>query len=331
MENLNFGMVSQIPLDYMHLVCLSVMKRLLQFWQKGRQDVRIPSKNFEDLCKLMLSLKKNIPKEFCRKPRSLLEIDRFKATEFRQFLLYTGLVVLNDFLPDNMYNHFLLLSCAIRILTSPHLCIIMNTDAQRLLENFIIDYGEIYGYEYVTSNVHNLSHICNDVMNFGCLDNFSAFPAESFMFQIKQKICLKSGKPLQQLVKRLNEETIKSSKDDHFGNTISRKQKSTEIQMNSFILSNQQPDNCCLLKNGEYMLISEILEESSIIYIKGKIFKSLGNFFGDPIDSRMLGIHLGTLDNQIIVVNVGEVLSKIVCLPYRDNWIVIPVIHKNEK
>lgn len=271
-------MVTQIPVGYMHLVCLGVMKRLLQFWHKGRQDVRIPSRKFEDLCKLMISIKKYIPKEFCRKPRSLLDIDRFKATEFRQFLLYTGLVVLKDFLPNNMYSHFLLLSSGIRILVSPHLCIIMNADAQRLLEHFIIDYGEIYGYEYVTYNVHNLSHLCNDVKNFGCVDNFSAFPAESFMFQIKQKICLNSGKPLQQLVKRLSEETIKSTKHDHFGNTIIRKQKSTEVDMNNFVLSDQEPDNYCLLKNGEYMVISEVFEENSIICIKGKIFKSLGFF-----------------------------------------------------
>jgi len=31
-EDLNIGMITQIPLDYMHLVLLGVMKKLLQFW-----------------------------------------------------------------------------------------------------------------------------------------------------------------------------------------------------------------------------------------------------------------------------------------------------------
>ncbi|CAH0549748.1 unnamed protein product [Brassicogethes aeneus] len=39
LEKLDIDMVSQIPLDYMHLVCLGIMKRLLQFWHKGKQDM----------------------------------------------------------------------------------------------------------------------------------------------------------------------------------------------------------------------------------------------------------------------------------------------------
>lgn len=35
LESLEFGMVSQIPVEYIPLVCLVVMKRLLQFWYKG--------------------------------------------------------------------------------------------------------------------------------------------------------------------------------------------------------------------------------------------------------------------------------------------------------
>lgn len=330
LEKLDFGMVSQVPLDYMHLVCLGVMKRLLQFWHKGKQDVRIPSRKFEDICELLLSFKKYIPKEFCRKPRSLIDIDRFKATEFRQFLLYTGLVVLKDLLSDDMYEHFLLLSCAIRILTTPNLCIVMNTDAQRLLKDFIIDYGEIYGYEYVTHNVHNLSHLCSDVLKFGCLDNFSAFPAESFMFHIKQKICLHSGKPLQQLVKRINEETIKSTNPNCFNNIIIKKQNSVEIQMKTFVLSNQEPDNCCLIKSGDYMIISEICQKSTNVFVKGQIFKSVGNIFAEPMDSRMLGIHLCTINNSLVVADINDVICKVICLPYKDNFVVLPLIHTNE-
>ena len=47
---------------------------------------------------------------------ALLELDQLKVTEFQQFLLYTGLVVLREVLSKPQYEHFLTLSIAVRIL-----------------------------------------------------------------------------------------------------------------------------------------------------------------------------------------------------------------------
>lgn len=44
LENLNIDMVLQFPLDYMHLICLGVMKKVLTFWIRGTLDVRIKKK-----------------------------------------------------------------------------------------------------------------------------------------------------------------------------------------------------------------------------------------------------------------------------------------------
>jgi len=64
----------------------------------------------------MIELRAHIPSEFSRQPRPLLELDYWKATEFRQFLLYTGPIVLLNVLSKDMYTHFLSLSVAMSIL-----------------------------------------------------------------------------------------------------------------------------------------------------------------------------------------------------------------------
>lgn len=89
LEKLGIGMITPIPLDYMHLVCLGIVKRLLQLWIRGRGNIRLSSENVKSVSLHLIKIKSCIPVEFARKPRQLDDIDKWKATEFRQFLLYT--------------------------------------------------------------------------------------------------------------------------------------------------------------------------------------------------------------------------------------------------
>jgi hypothetical protein len=43
--------------------------------------------------KTFVEFKKLIPNDFARGPRPFAEVCRYKATEFRQFLLYTGPII----------------------------------------------------------------------------------------------------------------------------------------------------------------------------------------------------------------------------------------------
>ena len=89
-----------------------------------------------------------MPREFARRPRTLKEINRWKATEFQQFLLYLGPVVLSDKLPQHLYCNFLLLSVAICILVSSTLCVSSMLDfASELLKIFVKNVSQIYGKE----------------------------------------------------------------------------------------------------------------------------------------------------------------------------------------
>ena len=103
LRRLSLGMISQFGLDYMHLICLGVMKRLLvQCWLKGPLHCRIGCGMKNQISGALTSLRSCIPREFARKPRSLDDVYMWKAIEFRLFLLYTGPVTTrNEATPGN--------------------------------------------------------------------------------------------------------------------------------------------------------------------------------------------------------------------------------------
>ncbi|CAN8016681.1 unnamed protein product [Ixodes persulcatus] len=201
-------MVSQFPLDYMHLVCLGTMRKLLlHYWMRGRPHrSKLPQRTQTDISTMLVRLRKHTPQEMARKPRGLDELERWKATELRKFLLYFGPFVLKNQMEKHYYEHFLKLSIAVSILASPRLCQVELALAETLLREFVLDAEDLYGEGVYVYNVHSLVHLPADVQKFGHLDSFSAFRFENFLGQLKRE--LKSPNlPLQQVVKRLYERT----------------------------------------------------------------------------------------------------------------------------
>lgn len=165
-----FDMISQLVLDYMHIVCLGVTHKMLNKLFKGNMEQRM--KNLDLVSDRLCSLKSDIPQEFARKPRPFLGGEKWKATKYRQFLLYRGILVLKGEIPDKKYNHFLSLTCVIRILSSGKLLTYIDY-AHALLVYFVSEFGNFYGAEQVSYNVHGLLHLCDEVKQYGVLDNFT--------------------------------------------------------------------------------------------------------------------------------------------------------------
>lgn len=73
----------------MHLIFLGVMKKLMLLWvQRGPLHVRLNSR--KELSLSLTSMNLGITSDFTLKSRTIQEIHRWKATEYRLFLLYTG-------------------------------------------------------------------------------------------------------------------------------------------------------------------------------------------------------------------------------------------------
>ena len=72
-------MVENFPYDYMHLVCLGVMRKILLYISTGPYLVRLPNSAIQRLSGRLESIASYIPSDFPRKPRALREIKRWKA------------------------------------------------------------------------------------------------------------------------------------------------------------------------------------------------------------------------------------------------------------
>jgi len=79
------------------------------------------------------------------------------------------------------------LSIAIRILASEKFHNKWNSYAKQLLNYFVTNFAKLYGPEHLSYNVHNLTHLSDNVKLYGHLDKFSAFKFENYMQQIKKK------------------------------------------------------------------------------------------------------------------------------------------------
>lgn len=122
----------------MHLVCPGLTKRILLMRIKGSLNIRIGPRAVEEISTALQSMKARIPCKFTRKHRSRVEVDRWKATEFRHFFLYIGPVVLKHVIPPNMCRHFMFLS--IHFLLNKNLNAAYNHYANELLETFEIHF-----------------------------------------------------------------------------------------------------------------------------------------------------------------------------------------------
>ena len=82
-----------------------------------------------------------------------MDVDRWKATEFRQFWLYTGKIALKGVLRPDLYEHFLVLSVASSILVCPSLAQSFKDYAKQLMKLFVEQSKLLYGDEFIVYNV----------------------------------------------------------------------------------------------------------------------------------------------------------------------------------
>ena len=342
---LKLDMVYAFPLEYMHSCCLGVMRRLLFLWFRSREACRIPGSIYSSICTHLASLSVYTPREFARKPRSLKYLERWKASELRQFLLYTGPVVLKDKIDKDHYKHFLMFSVAMHILLSPDFSVTtaMVEYAGKLLHLFVEYCGKLYGTEMLVYNVHCLIHIHEDALRFGALDKVSAFPFENFLGQVK-KLLKKPNQPLQQVVNKLLDQSVaEPTLHEQTPSTKCKKRHllgplPTSLRLGEQYMNANSPVGFISIDDGDnfVQLDDFIVQIKNIVVFRGTTyvvcskFETADNFFSYPVKSSKVGIVvLSDLCAELLVVPIHEIKSKLVVYPHpsSNKYVAMCLLH----
>lgn len=292
--------------------------------------------------------------EFQRKPNEysrmhpLRDVNRWKTSELRQCLLYTGIVVFQNIVKKEVYNHFVVLSVAIRILLVK--CTnYFNNYANLLLRQFIVTFKSLYGQSYVSHNIHALCHQAEDAKKYESLERISAFPFENFMQPLKRDVWT-GVKPLQQLIHRyeerraykLNVNQTQLSKEGPI-NVFCQSDRplisGTEFpyytgwRFDSYTVKVNSADSCVKLKNGSIIVIENIvlLKKNNETVIIGRRYEKIENFFTEPCQSSILEIYKVSNLSPLEYWPLKNIKEKLVRLPLRDNInssaVILPFLH----
>lgn len=338
---LPIDLIKIFPIDYMHNICLGVMRKLLNVWISGGLNVRLRSLSVNSISEKLIYCSKFIPIEFNRKPRSLTELARWKATEYRMFLLYVGPLVLKKILPRSLYENFLLFHSAITILCSKkHINEIGIDVAQELLLMFINHSKSVYGLKFLVYNVHLLCHVGDDVRIFGPLDEYSAFPFENFLNSLK-KLVRSPNKPLQQIVKRLKEmespkvydSVPKTCAYDHYDsgpvpeeNVFECFKRLVYNKFTFYVASSREADCYCLIKNSKVFKIFNILK-NGCFFLYGREFMNYQPFYEYPFNSVTIDVMEVKELSNFKLIPISEICTKCVVIPDESYTVSIPLLH----
>jgi hypothetical protein len=315
----NINCINQFSLDYMHLVLLGATKRIIMYWICGPyRACRIGRQIFLSISASLDKLQGTFPTEFARQPRSLEHWRRYKATEFRNFLLYSGVVVLKHaFKCKSYYTHFLSLSVSVRILLIPSAqqrTPQLLAYAQELLNWFVIEAENLYSKKFVSLNIHSLVHLPHDITLFQTdLHTVSAFQFENYLHILK-KMVKSTHNPLAQIYNRISEMDSCGAQEKH-------KHMHTKVSLKK---------DCWFLLNCErFAYVTEIISPSQ--FICQILYTRDGrNFFTAPCRSSLLNIY--KFHKTLLVqaskkqISRSEFIRKVVCIPHRTYYVLIPLI-----
>lgn len=284
----------------------------------------------------MIKVNQTLPREIHRSIRRLDHLAHWKGTEYRTILLYVGIVVFKKILPLDRYTSFLKLACAVRI-CSTNIYGKYLPLARTLFHEYIEECISFDGADTVTSNIHHLAYVVDDVNNLGNLETINAYAFENALFQLKS-LLKQCNRPLEQLARRIEEnervqepfsfdvpdQYPKMSKYFKLNNDPDRVAfKQIEYKANALLIDNFK-DPWVLLNDNRIVKYEFAFKCDQDIFIRGRPLKQTSNFFTQPFNSKYLDIFASNAEN----FNVTDIKAKLFCIMHAENMFdYVPLLH----
>lgn len=182
-----FDMVCGLPTEYMHLVALGVVKKVLSLLLGIRKDGGLPKNKQKALVDLNKSLRAiRTPSEFSRRTRDL-KLAHWKAEEYRNMLLFFFPCLLPHLESKDERTLWLLLVFAVRAYVLPreeYKSIQRFIDVPTVVNRFYGLFHKLFKSKGCSYNIHVFSHLPL-LHQHGPLTSTSAFRFESFLAVLK--------------------------------------------------------------------------------------------------------------------------------------------------
>ncbi|XP_055678047.1 uncharacterized protein LOC129786828 [Lutzomyia longipalpis] len=337
----NFDIVEQIIIDPMHIVDLGVVKKMIElFYKEGCVGFKLSSDGQISIDQFYCALAPFIPTNFARVPVGFDDLSDWKATQFRCFGAYTGLITYHAFMPNDFYRHFLLLFCSIRLLSNSKMSEADVQLAKSLLESFVLQFPDFYGRDRVSYNVHALLHLSDCAAKFGPLPGFAAFRFENFFREIKDNVS-KTHQILAQLRNRNAEQSYiarsqyQSSSSAAFADPLPQHSQSygsnfayKTFAFSNFTITAGRRDGCCMLTGNIPVSVLAFGKQNDIDGFIGKRYLNPRPFFLSPINSLDVGVSIvDELNEETEFFPVSQIENKIIRIPYEGSFLLINLLH----
>lgn len=232
-----FDFVLSVPAEYMHLLSLGVVKRLIELcFNVGENRSRItkrPLTSPDIFNELMKNIK--VPRESSRRARKL-DLAVLKAQELRNILLmYFPLVT------QCLGNHEKEIKVWEMLAFMIRACVLPQDEYENVNINqikycqkhFYQCYEQLYGAKNCTFSIHTVSSHVLDMRSLGPLTETSAFPFESFYSELRRAFVPGTVSVVKQMFQSV---LLKRILSHHVcEETIFLKEKDTPLECNSLI------------------------------------------------------------------------------------------------